>query len=211
VNSEAAGVVLSLLDRQARFQACGQLHRGAGMIICMIGIEDRHGKDEKITSRDSAFCGARCPSARFVAAKTGRSYNLRLQACRQLHGGADITTCIPGTDDDVEPEERLIKRNSALHSNLSSRARFVTAKGAEPADSRLQDCGQLQGGADIVTCIVGNGDCLQADLELVSRNAASHVGSAVESGLRLPKGQVLQVRDSRQQRRQRGAEQHPGT
>jgi len=70
MNPEAAGMVLSPLDRQARFQACGQLHRGAGMIICMIGIEDRHGKDEKITSRDSAFFGARCSSARFVAAKT---------------------------------------------------------------------------------------------------------------------------------------------
>ena len=115
------------------------------------------------------------------------------------------------TESDLEPEERLIKRNSALRSNLCFRARFVTAQGAEPASSRLQDCGQLQRGADIVTCIVGNEDCLQGDLELVSRNAASHVGSAVESGLRLPKGQVLQVRDSRQQRRQRGAEQHPGT
>jgi len=115
------------------------------------------------------------------------------------------------TESDLEPEERLIKRNSALRSNLCFRARFVTAQGAEPASSRLQDCGQLQRGADIVTCIVGNGGCLQADLELVSRNSALHVDSAAECSPRLPQWRGLQVRDSRQERRQQGAEQHPVT
>jgi len=63
-------MVLSWLGEQERPQACGQLHRGAGMTICMIGNEDHHGKDEKIISRNSEFCGGRCPWARFVAAKT---------------------------------------------------------------------------------------------------------------------------------------------
>ena len=125
--------------------------------------------------------------------------------------GAEMITCISETESDLEPNERLIKRNSALRSIPCSRARFVTAKGAEPASSRLQDCGQLQGGADIVTCILRNEDCLQADLELVSRNPAAYLSSAVESGSRLPQGRGLQVRDSRQERRQRGAGQHPGT
>jgi len=83
--------------------------------------------------------------------------------------GADVIACISETEDDLELGERLIKRNSSLRSNLCSRARVVAAKGTKPADSRLQNCGQLQRGADIVTCIVGNGDCLQADLELISR------------------------------------------
>jgi len=125
--------------------------------------------------------------------------------------GADVITCISETEDDLETDERLIKRNSALRSNLCSRVRFVTAKGVEAAHPRLQDCGQLQGGADIVTCIVGNGDCLQADLELVSRDSASHLSSAVESGSRLPQGRGLQVRDSRQERQQREADWHPST
>jgi len=124
---------------------------------------------------------------------------------------AEVMTCISETENDVEPTERIIKRNSALRSNPCSRARFVTAKGVEPASSQHQDCGQLQGGADIVTCIVGNEDCLQSDLELISRDSASHVSFAVEGGPRLPQGRELQVRDSRQERRQRGAEQHPGT
>jgi len=143
--------------------------------------------------------------------QNGRSYNSRLPVCRQLHGCPDGITCISETENDLEPGERLIKRNSALRSNPCSRARFVTAKGAEPAESRLQDCGQLQRGADIVTCIVGNGDCLQGDLGLISRDSASHVSSAAEGGPRLPQGRGLQVRDSRQRRRQRGAEHHPGT
>jgi len=112
---------------------------------------------------------------------------------------AEVITCIPKTEDDLQPDERLIERNSSSRSNPCSRARFVTAKGAEPASLRLQDCGQLQGGADIVTCTVKNKDCLQADLELVSRDSASLVGSAVEGGSRLPQGRGLQVRDSRQE------------
>ena len=119
-----------------------------------------------------------------------------------------MITCISETEDDLEPDEILIKRNSALRSNLSSRARFVTAKGAELASSRLQDCGQLQRSADIVTCNFGIEDCPQGDLELFSRNSALHVSSAVEGGPRLPQEQELQDRDSRQERRQRGAEQH---
>ena len=146
-----------------------------------------------------------------MAAKTAGATIRDSRCADNFARGADVITCIPKTEDDLEPDEKLIKKNSALRSDSRSRARFMTAKGAEPADSRLQDCGQLQGGADIVTCIVGNEDCLQGDLELVSRNSALHVSSAVEGGPRLPQWRELQVRDSRQERRQRGEQQHPGT
>jgi hypothetical protein len=50
-------LLLSPLGRHERLQVCRQLHRDADMIICIAEIENYVKGDEKLTGRDTAFCG----------------------------------------------------------------------------------------------------------------------------------------------------------
>jgi hypothetical protein len=75
---------------------------------------------------------------------------------------------------------------------------------AEPAGQAraISDCGQLHRGAEITICTIEIEDDHQSDVKLTSRDTASGLTAPIRGGWRLPEAQELQIRHSRQQRRQ---------